>query len=159
MEAHDEQRVAAESPPSSPRPWGCLAVIAGLVLLLVLPQIGISLPPPWNTLLLLVIGLLLVGGVFVGVFMGSGRYGRAAVRAEAALQALSGGQPDEAARMRHAVELIAHAWFSDGPTLSAAVDLVQARQRLGTNLDYIVAVERVLAQEIGDQHVFIRPDT
>jgi hypothetical protein len=61
--------------------------------------------------------------------------------------------------MRHAVELIAHAWVSDGPTLSAAVDLVQARQRLGTNLDYVVAVERVLAQEIGDQQVFIRPDT
>jgi hypothetical protein len=153
-------RIAAEPLPSSPRPWGCLAVIAGLVLLLVLPQLGIRLPPPWNTLLLVVIGLLLAGGVFVGVFLGSGRYGRAAVRAEAALQALSGSQPaDEAARMRHAVELIAHAWVSDGPTLSAAVDLVQARQRLGTNLDYVVAVERVLAQEIGDQQVFIRPDT
>jgi hypothetical protein len=32
------------------------------------------------------------------------------------------------------------------------------RQRLGANLDYIVAVGRALSQEIGDQHVFVQPD-
>lgn len=152
------RRIAAEPAPFNPRPWGCLAVIGGLVLFLALPQLGLRLPSPWNTVLLAVIGLLVAGGLLAGVFLGSGRHGRAAARAEAALQALSGGQPvDEAARMRHAVNLIAHAWVSDGPTLSAAVDLAQARQRLGANLAYVVAVERVLAQEIGDQHVFIEP--
>jgi len=153
------RRITTEPAPANPRPYGCLAVIAGLVLLIVLPQLGVRLPSPWNALLLAAIGLLLAIGVFVGVFMGSGRYGRAAERAEAASQALSGGQPgDMSACIRPAVDLIAHARVSDGPTQSAVVDIAQARERLGANLDYVVAVERVLAQEIGDQYVFIKPD-
>ncbi len=152
------RRIAAEPAPAGLRPYGCLAVITGGVLFFALPQLGIRLPPPWNTVLLGAIGLLVAGGLFVGVFMGSGRYGRASARAEAALQALSGDQAiDESVRLRLAVDLIAHARVADGPTVSAAVDPAQARQRLGSNLDYVVAVERVLAQEIGDLHVFIRP--
>ncbi|MBX3649856.1 MAG: hypothetical protein KF771_00615 [Burkholderiales bacterium] len=152
------KRIAAEPAPASPRPYGCLAVIAGLVLFFVLPQLGIHLSPPWNTVLLAAIGLLVAVGLFTGVFMGSGRYGRAVTRAEAALQALSGDTAiDEAIRLRLAVDLIANAWVSDGPTLSAAIDFAEARRRLGANLDYVVAVEQVLAQEIGDQHVFIQP--
>jgi hypothetical protein len=153
------QRIAAEPAPPSPRPYGCLAVIIGGVLFFAMPQLGIRLPPPWGLVSLAVIGLIVAGGVFVGVFMGGGRFGRAAVRAEAALKGLSGGAViNEAARLRHAVDLIAHARVSDGPTQSTTVDIAQARERLGTNLDYVVAVERVLAQEIGDQHVFIKPD-
>ncbi|MCW5574994.1 MAG: hypothetical protein KIT13_02760 [Burkholderiales bacterium] len=144
------KRIAGEPPPRDPRPWGCLAVIAGIVLFFALPRLGFSLPPPWGTVLLAVIGLLVAAGAFVGIFMGSGRHGRAAVRAEAALEALTGGgTTDETARMRHAVALIAHAAVGDGPTLSHTLDLAQAKRRLGANLDYVIAVEEVLAQEQG----------
>lgn len=33
--------------------------------------------------------------------------------------------------------------------------MVQAKQQLGANLDFVMAVERALADEIGALHVFI----
>lgn len=149
------RRIVAEPPPFNPRPYGCLTVIAAIVLFVLLPQIGNKLPPPWGTVLLVVLGLALAGGLFVGVFLGSGVYGRASLRAAAALDALTSGTVfDEDARLRHAVGLIAHAVVSDGPTTSNAIDIDAAKQRLGAQLDYVLAVEAVLAQEIGALPVF-----
>lgn len=152
------RRIVAEPPPVNPRPYGCLTVIVGLALILLIPQLGFRLPPPWGTVLLSVLGLIVAGGLFVGVFAGSGVYGRASQRAMAALDALAVGVPvDDATRIRHAVELIAHAVVSDGPTTLNAIDVAGARLRLGDSLDYVIAVERVLAEEIGAQYVFIEP--
>ena len=150
------RRIAAEPPPLNPRPYGCLTVIVSIALFVLLPLTGIKPPPPWGTVLLVVFGLALAGGLFVGVFVGSGVHGRAALRAMAALDALAADPaPDEAARLRHAVALIAHAEVSDGPTTSGTIDIAAAKQRLGANLDYVVAVEQVLAEEIGALRVFI----
>jgi hypothetical protein len=149
------KRITAEPPPFNPRPYGCLTVIAGLALFLLIPQLGFRLPPPWGTVLAAALGLAILAGAFVGVFVGSGVHGRAAQRAEAALAALTADPaPDDAARLRHAVGLIAHAVVSDGPTTANTIDLEAARQRLGANLDYVLAVEGVLAAEIGPIHVF-----
>lgn len=149
------RRLAAERPPFNPRPYGCLTVIAGIVLFLAIPQLGIKLPPPWGTVLAGVLGLAILAGAFVGVFVGSGIHGRATLRAEGALAALAADPaPEDGARLRHAVNLIAHAVVSDGPTTSNAIDLDAAKQRLGANLDYVMAVERVLAAEIGPLRVF-----
>jgi hypothetical protein len=150
------RRIAAEPPPHNPRPYGCLTVIVTIALFVLLPLTGIKPPPPWGTVLLVVLGLALAGGLFVGVFVGSGVHGRAALRATAALDALTADPaPDDAARLRHAVALIAHAEVSDGPTTSGTIDIAAARQRLGTNLGYVMAVEQVLAEEIGALRVFI----
>ena len=150
------RRIAAEPPPFNPRPYGCLTVIAAIVLFVLVPQIGIRPPPPWGTVLLVVLGLALAGGLFVGVFVGSGVHGRAALRATAALEALTADPaPDEVMRLKHAVVLIAHAVVSDGPTTSGTIDIAGAKQRLGANLAYVMAVEQVLAEEIGALHVFI----
>ncbi len=150
------RRIAAEPPPLNPRPYGCLTVIVSIALFVLLPLTGIKPPPPWGTVLLVVFGLALAGGLFVGVFVGSGVHGRAALRAMAALDALAADPaPDEAARLRHAVALIAHAEVSDGPTTSGTIDIAAAKQRLGANLDYVVAVEQVRAEEIGALRVFI----
>jgi hypothetical protein len=79
------------------------AVIIGGALFFAMPQLGIRQPPFWGLVSLDVIGLIVAGGVFVCVLMGGGRFGQAAVHAEAALKALSGGTViDEAARLRHA---------------------------------------------------------
>lgn len=150
------RRLAAEPPPRNPRPYGCLTVIATIALFVLLPLTGIKPPPPWGTVLLVVFGLALAGGLFVGVFVGSGVHGRAALRATAALDALTADPgPDEAEQLRHAVALIAHAEVSDGPTTSRTIDIAAAKQRLGANLGYVVAVEQVLAEEIGALRVFI----
>jgi len=150
------RRIAAEPPPRNPRPYGCLTVIVTIALFVLLPLTGIKPPPPWGTVLLAVLGLALAGGLFVGVFVGSGVHGRAALRATAALDALAADPPpDEAARLGHAVALIAHAEVSDGPTTSRTIDIAKAKLRLGANLDYVIAVEQVLAEEIGELHVFI----
>lgn len=150
------RRIAAEPPPFNPRPYGCLTVMVIIALFVLLPLTGIKPPPPWGTVLLVVFGLALAGGLFVGVFVGSGVHGRAALRATAALDALAADPvPDEAARLRHAVSLIAHAAVSDGPTTSGTINIAEAKQRLGTNLVYVMAVEQVLAEEIGALHVFI----
>jgi hypothetical protein len=152
------RRLAAEQPPFNPRPYGCLTVIAGIALFLLIPQLGFRLPPPWGTVLAAVLGLAILLGAFVGVFVGSGVHGRAALRAETALAALTADPaPDDAARLRHAVSLIAHAVVSDGPTTANSIDLGAARQRLGVHLDYVLAVESVLAAEIGPIGVFGKP--
>lgn len=81
--------IAAKPPPKNPRPYGCLTVIVASALLILLPKFGPRLPPPWGMVVLAVLGLVLAGGFFVGVFMGSGIYGRASLRATAALDALA----------------------------------------------------------------------
>lgn len=150
------QRIAAEPPPRNPRPYGCLTVIVTIALFVLLPLTGIKPPPPWGTVLVVVFGLALAGGLFVGVFVGSGVHGRAALRATAALDALAADPaPDAAARLKHAVALIAHAVVSDGPATSGTIDIAAAKQRLGSNLAYVMAVEQVLAEEIGALRVFI----
>lgn len=154
--ASEWRRLAAERPPFNPRPYGCMTVIAGILLFVAIPQLGIKLPPPWGTVLAGVLGFAILAGAFVGVFVGSGVHGRAALRAEHALAALTAVPPvDEAARLRHAVALIAHAMVSDGPTTSGTIDIAAAKQRLGANLGYVEAVEQVLAEEVGAVHVFI----
>jgi len=150
------RRISAEPPPFNPRPYGCLTVIAGIALFLLIPQLGFKMPPPWGTVLAGVLGFAILAGAFVGVFVGSGVHGRAALRAEHALAALTAVPAvDEAARLRHAVSLIAHAVVSDGPTTSNTVDIAAVKQRLGANMGYVAAVELVLAEEIGSAHVFI----
>lgn len=149
------RRIMAEPPPFNPRPYGCLTAIAGIVLFLLVPQLGIRPPPPWGTVLVALFGVMILGGAVVGVLLGSGVHGRAATRAGAALEALASDVAvEDAARMRHAVALIAHATVSDGPTTLVAIDPAQARRRLGAGLDYVIAVEDVLARELGAQRVF-----
>jgi hypothetical protein len=152
------RRITAEPPPFNPRPYGCLTVIAGIVLFLLIPQLGFRLPPPWGTVLAAALGLAILAGALVGVFVGSGVHGRAAQRAETALASLTADPaPDDLARLRHAVSLIAHAVVSDGPTTANTIDLEAARQRLGAHLEYVLAVEGVLAAEIGPIGVFGKP--
>lgn len=149
------QRIAEEAPPFNPRPYGCLTVIAGMALFFLIPQLGFKLPQPWGQVLGWGLAILMLAGAAVGIFFGSGVHGRAAQRAQKALDALvAEAIPENDLRLHHAVELIAYAVVSDGPTTASVLDIDAAKQQLGTRLDYVIAVERVLSTEIGALAVF-----
>jgi len=147
------QRLATEPPPVNPRPYGCATFLVAAALLLLVPkildQLGISLPQPFGFILLATLVLALAGGFFVGVFVGSGVYGRAHSRANAALDWLAShsDSDDAAERRRNAVALLQYTIVSDGPTTAVTIDIAKARERLGAGLPYVVAVERALRAE------------
>ena len=147
------RRLAAEPPPFNPRPYGCLVFLVAGALLLLIPYfskwLGRTLPEPWGMVVSAVLVLVLVVGFFCGVFVVSGVYGRAYSRANVSLGWLSShASPTEAAeRRRHAVALIFNALVSDGPSSSSTVTAAQARERLGANLPYVLAVERELVAQ------------
>ena len=147
------ERLRAEPPPVSPKPYGCATFLVAAALLLIIPQltklVDVRLPRPWGSILLGILVLAMAGGFFVGVFFGSGVYGRAVVRARAALDWLAAhpDAADAAERRRNAVTLLYYALVSDGPTLAGTFDTAQARERLGASLPYVIAVERALRAE------------
>jgi hypothetical protein len=144
------RRLAAEPPPFNPRPMGCVVFLAaGALLALLVPLSNWLGKPPWVKVVGAILGVFLLIGFFCGVFLGSGVYGRAYARASESLEWLANnpGLIDADARRRHAVTLIANAVVSDGPTSSNTVDIAEAKIKLGENLHYVVAVERVLAAE------------
>jgi hypothetical protein len=110
---------------------------------------GWTLPQPFGKILFVALVIALGGGFFIGVFVGSGVYGRAASRARESLEWLAShpGLIDAATRRRHAVSLIANAVVSEGPTTSDTIDIAEARMKLGMNFQYVVTVERVLVAE------------
>jgi len=156
------KRLAAEPPPENPRPYGCATFLVAAVLLPVLPKlldaIGLKLPQPLGPILFVILVLALAGGFFVGVFVGSGVYGRAHARAQEALSWLAANpdSPDAAARRRHAVALLFNTVVWDGPTVSTTIDPGQSRERLGASLPYVLAVERVLTSELKVAAIFTK---
>ncbi len=146
------QQAEPEPPPGDPRPLGCITFLLAAVLLLVLPQLprfGVTLPPLLAQILFWLLVVVLAGGFFIGIFVGSGRYGQACQYAQESLEWLAShpGLTDPDARRRHAVSLIRHSVVRDGPTTSDTIDAGEAKAKLGRNLQYVVAVERVLASE------------
>lgn len=156
------KRLAAEPPPENPRPYGCATFLIAAALLLFLPKLldlpGWKLPEALRLVLLAVLGLALAGGFFVGVFVGSGVYGRAHARAREALSWLAANpeSTDAAARRRNAVALIFNTVVWDGPTVSTTIAPAQSRERLGASLPYVLSVERVLAADLKVAPIFTK---
>jgi len=154
-------RLQDEPAPRSRQPYGCVTFLIALALLLAVTQLpklfGWALPPSVLTVAQAILGLAMVVGLFFGVFVGSGRFAHACARAEDAIQWLEAdpGTGDAAERRRHAVTLLFNAIVSDGPSTSGTFDAGKVRPRLGANLPYVLAVERVLKEERGLWPVFI----
>lgn len=154
------ERLRAEPRPPAPPPYGCATFLVAAALLLIVPQLlklaGWELPRPLELVALVVLALAMAGGLFVSIFVGSGIFGRASNRANAAIDWLEAnpglGDPEE--RRRQAVTLLFNAVVSDGPTTSGTLDSDRARERLGANLPYVLAVERALVEERGLWVVF-----
>lgn len=136
----------ADWQPLDLHPYGCLSILAALLLF------GVSGPliahfgtylPGWSSTALLVISVL--AGV-IGFFMMQSRVVRESPegRSEQAIVALGGMALDAVARRDEAVALLFHAYDFRGPTVRSTFDFDAARARLGTQLEYVLAVEQVL---------------
>jgi hypothetical protein len=153
-------RVAAEPGPPDRRSIGCMTVVIVIILAIGFPPLmrwlGIEVPGPVRTGAAILMLVLLIAGVVVGLFFGSGRFGHAYGRADAAVEWLAahgeGGEADE--RRRQAVTLLYHAYCVDGPSTTGTIDFAKARERLGAALPYVMEVERCLAVDAKIYRVF-----
>jgi hypothetical protein len=158
--ASEWRRLSAEPRPTNPRPYGCATFLVAGALFLALPSLvkalGQAMPEPLRLAIMAALVLALAGGFVVGVFFGSGVYGRAAVRARAALDWLA-ANPDSSdadERRANAVALVYYTVVWEGPTVATTHDPAESRGKLGTALPYVLAVERVLVEEVKAQPVF-----
>lgn len=146
-------RLAAERGPPDRKPVGCMVMIIAVVVAIAVPPvlgwIGLQLSQGARANLLAVLCLFFIGGLLVWLFS-QGKYSRYAQRAEAALKALAGGTSDT----KSAVALIFYAYCDDGPTLSMAIKLEEARATLGPALPYVIEVEQALLSELKIYRVF-----
>lgn len=145
-------RLKAEPPPFNPQPYGCLTFMMAAASLFLLPQLtqfGWKLSDQLGQLLLIVLLIVLAGGFLVGIFVGNGVYGRAHLRALESLEWLANHQDgmELDLRRRHAVSLQFNRVVSGHPGERETVALDKAKMVLGANLQYVIAVERVLAGE------------
>ena len=154
------KRLADEPPPPPRREIGCMTAIVALVLALAGPPVlrwfGIEMHPALKLALGAVLGLLILGGAFVGLVLVSSKYAHAYRRADAAVAWLAehgaSGDPEE--KRKQAVTLLFHAFCSDGPSTSHTIDFEAARARLGDALPYVMSVERALRADVQIYPVF-----
>ena len=158
--AAEWKRLQDEPPRRERREIGCMTAVVALLVALagpyVLGKLGIELHPGLKIALAALLALAILGGVFVGMFLVSGRFAHAHRRADAAVAwlAQNGAGGDPAERRRQAVTLLFYAFTSDGPSTSNTIDFAAARARLGAALPYVLSVERVLRADFGLYPVF-----
>lgn len=156
----DWKRLQAEPPPPDRRSIGCMSVVIAVALGAAGPPFarfaGIDAPPPVKLGLGIALGLIVVAGLIVALFMGSGRFARDLQRAEQAIHWLAAngvaGDPEE--RRKQTVSLLLHAYCTDGPSTVNTIDFGKARERLGDALPHVLAAERALRADLGINPVF-----
>ena len=146
----EAQRLRAELPPTDRRGIGCLTTLGTGFLLLLLPQLAKRLdwPPLIADILFWVLIIPFAFGLLAGILLTTSRYSRASVRVHDAMTwfASRPGARDAEARW-HTVALICYHAIDDDGGLATVIDVDEAKKTLGENLQYVVAVERVLAEE------------
>lgn len=143
------QEIGDEPVPPDRAPLGCAVALPGFTILLVFPVVGRMLSlgsaaaavASGAGILLLVVGL----GLWFSAGSKARRHAEAAT--EAALRSLQGGEGDRETALRAATLLLANAWAAGGPNRYQAVDVEDARRRLGGLLPLVSAVERFLLEE------------
>ena len=157
-------RLRAEPRPRARPPYGCATVLVASVLLLLawqLPKLtGWAPPPTLQPVAVAILTLVIAGGLLFHLFVGSSKFAHDCLRAGEAIEWLAANPctSDAETRRRHAVALL---FFSitadDGPSMSTTFDAGKARTRLGANLPYVLAAERVLTGERSLWAVFDSP--
>ena len=144
------QRLQNEPTPPDRRAIGCITVVVTVALGAAGPPLarlaGFDLAQSLRIGATIVLALAFLAGLFMALFMGSGKFARDSQRAGAALEWLAahGTQADAEERRRQAVSLLYHAYCSDGPSTVTTLDFEEAWRRLGEALPYVIAVERAL---------------
>ena len=158
--ASEWERLQDEPAPPDRRAIGCMSIVIAVALGAVGPPLsrfaGIEPSEPVRLGVGIALGLVVVVGVIVAVFMGSGRFARDLQRAEQAIEWLAAnaaaGEPEE--RRRQIVSLLLHAYCTDGPSTVTTIDFGKARERLGEALPYVIAAERALRMDLNIYPVF-----
>ncbi|MDG2283437.1 MAG: hypothetical protein P8L45_09960 [Longimicrobiales bacterium] len=135
---------------------GCLAAIAGVVVLVVWLPVVDALPALsfFTPFVMLFAVLGAVGGPVFLMFGGqSGRNaGRAAI--EASLRVFEDANADRDELLRAAAVLLERAYISRGPSTELIIDVAEARDRVGEGLGLVLEVERHFAERFGSWPVF-----
>lgn len=151
-------RLSEEPPRPNYTPVGCVMVLLGLAVFVLVPKLLPGLARA-GVLAVLVAVIVLVGaGILVYVFGGGGGYSRAVLRVEAALELLSQryGFATASERRNAAVAILHDAIYADGPGATSTFDFAKARATLGAALPYVQQVEQVLLAERHIYPVFTR---
>jgi hypothetical protein len=128
---------------------GCLVVLPGVLILLVVPVVvrllgigsGLATAAIVAGVILLVVGITMWMGA-PGLIRG-----RSTAAAEAALRQLEQGEEDREVMLRAAALLLTHAHATVGATTSLSLSVDDARKRLGVMLPLVVEVEHFLLAE------------
>jgi len=135
---------------------GCLAAIAGVLVLVVWPPVVEALPllSFFTPFMMLFAVLGVVGGPVFLMF--GGQSGRNAARAaiEASLRVFEDANADRDELLRAAAVLLERAYISEGPSTELIMDVAEARDRVGAGLGLVLEVERHFSQRFGSWPVF-----
>ena len=135
---------------------GCLAAIAGVVVLVAWPPVVDALPALsfFTPFVMLFAVLGVVGGPVFLMFGGqSGRNaGRAAI--EASLRVFEDANADREEQLRAAAVLLQRAYISQGPSTDLIMDVEEARERIGDGLGLVLEVEQHFSERFGSWPVF-----
>ncbi|MCH1571900.1 MAG: hypothetical protein L7S64_11200 [Longimicrobiales bacterium] len=135
---------------------GCLAAIAGVLVLVVWPPVVEALPllSFFTPFMMLFAVLGVVGGPVFLMF--GGQSGRNAARAaiEASLRVFEDANADRDELLRAAAVLLERAYISQGPSTELIMDVAEARDRVGAGLGLVLEVERHFSQRFGSWPVF-----
>lgn len=140
----------AERPlPPDLGPLGCVAGLAGAVVLVSWPWILKAIPAAsFFTPFALTGGVLaLVGGPVASFFRGGAGRAAAGAAVESALRHLEDPESDRETCVRATTLLLSHAFHSQGPTTVQIVSVEDAAPRIGKRMELVRAVERLLVDE------------
>lgn len=155
------KKVSAEWKPKDYYGVGCVCLLAGAVIFLGLPKLVSMFPlllPVWLKGLVALAAVVLALGGFI--LMGSRKLQASpADLATRAAEALASGRQDADAKRTSAVTILFHAYDFRGPTMSSNFDPAVLRGKLGSALDYVMDVERVLIEELKVYPVFTAPSS
>jgi len=158
---HDAlDEIRATPSPVDRAPLGCALALPGFAIVLVFPVVArmMSLGSAVATVALGLGGILVVVGVVLWFSAGGFVRSHAQAAAEAALRRLEGGEEDREVLLRAATLLVVNGYAFYGPTTSTAVDVDQARVRMGKHLGIVEAVEELLMEEGAAYPLFTRRD-
>ena len=136
---------------------GCVGALLGVGVLLVWPQL-IDFIPGGDFLspFVVLVGVVLVVGGIVSVFLVGKKPRSARAAVEAALRQLESqastdtlSNDERETTLRAATLLISHAFISDGPTTVEGFDRAEAATRIGPAMGLVLGVQRVLEGELG----------
>ncbi len=128
---------------------GCLVVLPGVLILLVVPVVGRLLGTGSGLATAAIVAGVIFLVVGVAMWMGAPSLlrGRSTAAAEAALRQLEQEEEDREVLLRAATLLLTHAHATVGATTSLSLSIDEARRRLGATLPLVVEVERFLLAE------------